>query len=301
MRCCWSVRRAPARSPGWRGRGATTRQAESGVRRRPGCTCPAAVRRRSSSRWALVPRAGARRGGARRHPPARRGHRAPASLRAPGRRGPARPPSPRQRAGLRRARVPRDRPTCGRAGLRLREPVLQSRSADGVRPGAPGAAGNGRRPGGGAGARPSAAVDSRLVRALGGVALEDGDHPEVALAVAELGGGGAGGVPGVARPLIDFLREAPLHSLLVHCPVAPTQGSRWQNCGASLEARISAHGAADEILLSHANGCMGFSFEWALPSGNHRSVVNLRVRRRMLSRESAPARRLPDPPRASRR
>ena len=45
--------------------------------------------------------------------------------------------------------------------------------------------------------------------------------------------------------------------LPVHCTLAPAEGPRWQHCGAGLEARIHAHGAADEILRSRASGCVG--------------------------------------------
>ena len=81
---------------------------------------------------------------------------------------------------------------------------------------------------------------------------------------------------GIAKTstLIDFLREAPPRNLLVHRTLAPTEGSRWQNREAGLEARISAHGAADEILQSRAKRLRGFEFRVSAPSGSHRLRVN---------------------------
>jgi hypothetical protein len=55
---------------------------------------------------------------------------------------------------------------------------------------------------------------------------------------------------------IDFLRKAPLQNLLAHCTLAPTEGPRRQNSGASFHAWILARSAADEILRSRASDCV---------------------------------------------
>jgi hypothetical protein len=84
---------------------------------------------------------------------------------------------------------------------------------------------------------------------------------------------------GVANPptMIDFLREAPRRNGHVHRTLAPTEGSRWQNCGASFCAWISAPSEADEILRSRASGCVGSEFRVGAPSGSHGLVLSLRV------------------------